>query len=361
MGQIRKLSSGKYQADVFDSFGKRLRRNFLKKTDAQAYINLIEKVKYDTKLTNLNLIRKRKSITEAIDEARVSKDSLSKNSIKKYHNVFHQFELFILNNKLVWVDEFLPEHATLFSELLKDSNAASKTVNFYLMTIKAIFQDLLNMDYIQKNPFAHVKNMKSTIRTLKQREEEYYTENEILALLKVEVEQEYKEALLALYLTGMRVEELSSLKWQNIDLENKLIQIRTDTDFRTKTASSERDIPMSNLLFTLLKSKQRVNRYVFPSRAGKKLSERTLLQVCKRAAKEAGINKNATLHKFRHTFNSHLTSNGISFEVRQYMLGHRPQTMTDRYTKLDPAHMQQYLECLDKVVEQLNKTNSFKY
>jgi hypothetical protein len=34
---------------------------------------------------------------------------------------------------------------------------------------------------------------------------------------------------------------------------------------------------------------------------------------------------------------------------------HRSQTMTDRYTKLDTAKMHKHLECLDRVVEQLDQ------
>ena len=49
MGTIRKTKYNFYQADVLDFEGKRIRKNFKLKADAQAYINMIEKIKYESK------------------------------------------------------------------------------------------------------------------------------------------------------------------------------------------------------------------------------------------------------------------------------------------------------------------------
>ena len=129
----------------------------------------------------------------------------------------------------------------------------------------------------------------------------------------------------------------------------------TDT-FTTKTASGERDIPISDKLNKMLlhAKDNSSSEYVFPSKLGKKLSERTLLTVCKRVAKNAKISKTATLHKFRHTFSSLLSQLGIAYEVREYLLGHKPLgSLTAHYTKFDPAKLHAVVSLLDKLVEDI--------
>ncbi|MGD8780332.1 MAG: tyrosine-type recombinase/integrase [Ignavibacteria bacterium] len=159
------------------------------------------------------------------------------------------------------------------------------------------------------------------------------------------------EAFIGLFLTGCRIEEFSSLKWKDsIDIRNKLIMIRTYDEFETKTYSSERDIPMSNLLHKLLISKQaRSNsEYVFSNAKGKSLTERSMLRRCKEIAKEAGITKNATLHKWRHTYSTFLKKNDVDYTDRQYLLGHKPDSVTDHYTKVDPLNLHSKISQLDK-------------
>ncbi|MAT58522.1 MAG: hypothetical protein CMF23_11180 [Ignavibacteriae bacterium] len=356
MGTIRKTKYNFYQADVLDFEGKRIRKNFKLKADAQAYINMIEKIKYESKLVGLNLMRKRKDIFEAIEEAIQSKLRLRERSIKKYTNVYKQFENFVISQKIHYIDEFLPEHATQFYNLLLSTNAAPKTINFYLMTIKAMFTELVNMDLLTRNPFSHIKQLPNRHKTLNERQEDYFTEDEIRALFNINIPEIYKRPLLALYLTGMRFEELSSLEWDDIDLTKNLITIRTDGEFKAKTITSERDIPISKALKNILVGYEKKCDFVFPSVQNKKLSERTLLTAIKRYSKEAGIRKNATLHKLRHTFSSHLTMGGVNYEIKRYLLGHKPETMTDRYTKIDPSKLHSQLDCLDNILKLSDNT-----
>ncbi|MGE5682600.1 MAG: tyrosine-type recombinase/integrase, partial [Bacillota bacterium] len=78
--------------------------------------------------------------------------------------------------------------------------------------------------------------------------------------------------------------------------------------------------------------------------------ERKMLSVVKEVAEKAGITKNATLHKWRHSFNSHLSQMGVDYSVRQYLMGHKPQTMTDHYTKVDPKKLHSEVSKLDALI-----------
>ena len=106
------------------------------------------------------------------------------------------------------------------------------------------------------------------------------------------MKSEYFNAFKAYLLTEMRFEELANLKVNNIDLNEKTISVCNKEGFTAKTENAVRIIPMSddlyNIVSALLKSSG-PNEYVFRSPKGEKLRERSLLEVCKRVAKKAGI------------------------------------------------------------------------
>ena len=109
---------------------------------------------------------------------------------------------------------------------------------------------------------------------------------------------------------------------------------------------------MTDLVYNIITEMKGSNStgYLFRNQSGGKVSERTLLTKCKLIAKEAGITKNATLHKWRHSFASHCKDIGLLYEERQYLLGHRPESMTDRYTKIDPSGLKEKLSKLDELI-----------
>ncbi len=357
MSTVNKLKNGKYQTDVRDISGKRLRITFDKKTDATAFNAKIEQEKYTMKLSKTGLGRIPTGFDSVLSEAEKEKKSLAPKTFNKYKNVYKVFSEFLDSERITKVDEFGRLHADKFKEILLSANLAPKTTNFYLQSVKSMFNHIVKKEILDKNPFDHIKMEREKQKSLLEREDDYYNESDIKSFFAEEMENKYRDAFLGLFLTGMRFEELSSLRWNRVDFENKIIQIRSDGTFRTKTASSERDLPMSESLSDLLRRLYVKNRngYVFTSLSGDKLSERTLLTVCKRIAVSAKLNKNATLHKWRHSFNSHLAQAGVDYTIRQYLLGHKPQSMTDHYTKIDPMKLHGVVSKLDDIVKKTNQ------
>ena len=348
---VRKMKNGKYQTDVHDQNGKRIRMVFQRKTEAMTFCTKIEKEKHELRLFGTGLIKKQISLVSAIQEAIKEKESLATKSYAKYKNVYLTFEKFVNVNNLINVNEFNTIYADEYKKVLTSSGAKAKTINFYLVAIKSLFKELVLRDMILRNPFDHIKMERVKTKTLLERENDYYSSEEIKNFFSQDM-QHYRIAFQALFLTGMRFGEFCNLTWKRIDWINKIIQIRSDKSFRTKTKSSERDIPMSDKLFSIVKDlrENSSSEFVFCSIGNGRLSERTLLSVCKAIAEKAGIEKNATLHKFRHSFNSHLAQLGVDYSVRQYLMGHKPQTMTDHYTKIDPRKLHQVVSLLDGLI-----------
>ena len=354
MSKIIKLSTGKYRVQIYDHLGKRHRITFARKSEAEDFIRKIEFQKHQQQQIERRLIKARVPIDQAIADFWVDKTTIRNKTRQKYKYEILQFESFCKGLGINYIDEFSRKHADQFKQRLLDSEAAPKTVNSYLSRLRAIFSEQVNRDNIVRNPASHIKNISLTAKTLLQKENEYYTEQEVKAFFQQEIDLIYRFAFIGLYLTGMRFEELANLTWERVDMEKRMLCIRSTERFITKTPSAERDVAMSNKLYKMIHEKcsNHFSEYVFPSKNGAKLKERTLLSVCKRTAKKAGIMKNSTLHMFRHTFNSLLAQYGISYEVREYLLGHKPKgSLTSHYTKLDPTKYHSTISLLDKITE----------
>jgi len=352
MGEVRKLENGKYQSDVRDKNGKRKRVIFIKKEEAVAYVAKVEEEKYKQKLSKNGLEKIPARFETVISEAIQSKRSLATKSFVKYRRVYEVLENFVNKSKISFVDDFSRLDADSFKNDLVSSGVTAKTINFYLTTIKSLFKELVLKQLIEVNPFDHVKLEREKRKNLLDREDDYYNEKEIKAFFAESMLPEYRIAFIGLFLTGMRFAEFSSLIWQRVNLEKRIIQIRSDENFTTKTISSERDIPISNKLLTILTqlNKNRNTELVFTSPRNTKFREPAMLMYCKEVAKSAKIKKNATLHKWRHSFNSHLAQSGVDYTVRQYLLGHKPQTITDHYTKIDPTKLYDQVSKLDHLI-----------
>jgi len=129
---------------------------------------------------------------------------------------------------------------------------------------------------------------------------------------------------------GLRVSELLALKWEDIDESKKTISIvRKFTRGKlgkTKTASSEAPLPMSDGILKVLMAwmpKTEDSEWVFPSpRTGGPRSASMLLQKgLKPVAAELGI-QTIGFHTLRHACRSWLSSGGTNLGTQKDLLRH---------------------------------------
>lgn len=135
-----------------------------------------------------------------------------------------------------------------------------------------------------------------------------------------------------LLFSGLRVGELIALRWSDVDWKNGIIRI-TRTDYRgreqpTKTANSQRDIPISAELKVLLNRNLQVGSgYVFRNTLGGKVNYRSLLQAWHTFADNIGIQP-CGLHVLRHTYATNALRAGVNIKVLSELLGHKSITVT---------------------------------
>ncbi len=72
---------------------------------------------------------------------------------------------------------------------------------------------------------------------------------------------------------------------------------------------------------------------------GTKLTPARVWQIVKRIAKHSGLEANIYPHMLRHSFATHLLSNGADLRIIQEMLGHADISTTQIYTHVDQRHL----------------------
>jgi integrase len=142
--------------------------------------------------------------------------------------------------------------------------------------------------------------------------------------------------LITAVFTGLRASELRGLRWRNVDLVSRVIQVRqrADTSGRIgslKSSTSRRDIPMAPIVVNALKEwrlacpKGELD-LVFPGRGAGLACHNTM------------IAQLGPVHRFRHFFASWLIDQGFGPKRVQALMGHSSIQVTfDTYGHLFPA------------------------
>lgn len=175
------------------------------------------------------------------------------------------------------------------------------------------------------------------------------TRKELVALFSIKATSLYefmmKLIFIVQYASGLRINELLSIKLGNIDFENYVLKI-----FETKT-KKERTVQIGEVGAKYLKVfideirpkicyDWKTSDLVFLSyHEGKTLNCNTVNRYLKSFCKKAGITKLVTCHCFRHSYGTHLLENGLGIKEVSDLMGHRDLTATEQYTRLSPEKL----------------------
>jgi integrase len=137
--------------------------------------------------------------------------------------------------------------------------------------------------------------------------------------------------LQALLLTGARREEMAHLRWQDADFQWQSITIRDKVD-------SERTIPLTPWLASLLSNPPRRNEWVFssPTAATGRLQEPRINH--NKALTAAGL-PNISLHGLRRSFSSLTEWIECPARVVAQIMGHKPSATAEKHYKVRPLDL----------------------
>jgi|APLak6261679142_1056127.scaffolds.fasta_scaffold00017_127 integrase/recombinase XerD len=145
-----------------------------------------------------------------------------------------------------------------------------------------------------------------------------------------------------LYATGLRVSELVGLTINDVNLTDGFV-------LAFGKGRKERVVPLGRKAMEALKEwlegprmamlKGRETKALFVSPRGKGLTRMGFWKLLRRHARGAGITKNLSPHKLRHSFATHLVERGADLRAVQAMLGHADLATTQIYTHVDSKRL----------------------
>jgi integrase/recombinase XerD len=158
---------------------------------------------------------------------------------------------------------------------------------------------------------------------------------------------ERNQTMLRLMLnTGLRLAEVTALKWRDVDLTTGKLMVRQGKGAKEIVPLwvAEADIDRLRSWRERQATACDPCEHVFTTLKGKALGHRYVQRVVKRYAAKAGIDKNISPHTLRHSFATDLYRETSKIRLVQKVLGHSDLSTTMIYTHIVDEQLQNALK-----------------
>lgn len=256
---------------------------------------------------------------------------------------------------IIWLNETSVLDVTnkKFSEFLvfiRAFNFNRSTVARKIASIKAFYKFLYYEEIIAHNPIDNTISPKQNKRLPK-----FLTDNEIeniIANVKIETPAGYRNRVILelLWVSGMRISELSGLNFENLNLEQNEIRVfGKGAKERIVLIPDKTKALLQNYInsvFALVnvnapkKPAARGDNPLFTNYNGYRLQNQSIRKALKEAVSKIELPKRVTPHVFRHSFATKLLENGADLRIVQELLGHASISNTQIYTHVSMQRLQ---------------------
>lgn len=137
-----------------------------------------------------------------------------------------------------------------------------------------------------------------------------------------------------LYGSGVRVSELENATFNDLDLSKGILKVKGKRKKERLAPLGEMAVKAYQRYMCALTGKLRFdfNTPLFVNRNLKKLNQRSIQRLVKKAGLLTSSRIRVTPHVFRHSFATHLLENGMDLRSLQELLGHKSISTTQIYT-----------------------------
>jgi integrase/recombinase XerC len=261
-------------------------------------------------------------------------------------------------------DTVTEEEARHFLSELSLQGEQSTSVNRKLASIRSFFRFLLGEQVIRENPFHLVRGLKKRsrlpvaltvdqVKTLIQAPPHFWAEQKKEtktpeAAVAWDAERDFlglrdQAFLEVLYSGGLRISEAVGIDREDLDFSQGFVLVRGK---RRKERLCMMGIPACKAIQAYLAKRQEMglgattkDGALFVNIHGQRITPRTIQRHFEKYVKYAKLPAEATPHKLRHSFATHLLTAGADLRMVQELLGHASLATTQIYTHLDISHL----------------------
>lgn len=269
--------------------------------------------------------------------------SLSPNSIDAYMTDLAKLSGFLQNENLK-VEDVTLDNLQQFVAQLYDIGINARSVARIISGIKSFYDFLVLDGYMQNDPTELLDSPKiglklPTVLALDEIEK-------LMSVIDLSTKegQRNRAILETLYSCGLRISELTTLKFSDLFFDEGFIKVQGK-------GSKQRLVPISHTAINEIEKyliyrkeinvKKGSEDALFLSNRGTAISRIMVFHFIKEYAIQAGIKRTISPHTFRHSFATHLLEGGANIRAIQLMLGHEKITTTEIYTHMDREYLRQ--------------------
>lgn len=215
----------------------------------------------------------------------------------------------------------------------------ARTLQRLLSAIRSFYRWLIKEGHAQSNPAIAVsapKQARNLPATLDVDAIGHLLDFQAITAL----EKRDKAMMEIFYSSGLRLSELASLTWSQVDNGAGMLTV-------TGKGNKTRMVPFGAKAAEALSEWRKVRLElttfeqpaIFVSRGGNPISARNIQARIKLWAKKQGLAQNVYPHLLRHSFASHMLESSGQLRAVQELLGHSDISTTQVYTHLDFQHL----------------------
>lgn len=218
--------------------------------------------------------------------------------------------------------------------VLVDQDISNRSINRKISSLKTFYKFLVKIDELNCSPLSKHKALKTEKKV-----QIPFSVDEIRSVLDANIGSNFeairnKLIIELLYSTGIRRAELINLKLIDVDFSQNQIKV-------LGKLNKERYIPLleniQNTIRLYLKKRECLESiedefYLILTRKGKKIYNSLVYRIVKNYFLKTSVKVKKSPHILRHSFATHLLSNGADLNSVKELLGHSSLASTQVYT-----------------------------
>ncbi len=295
-------------------------------------------LKYQKRYSSLTIESYKRDINQFIEY-------VNKEAYDHFDDVDHRF----IRGYLVYLDQQHLSHTT---------------INRKLSSLRSFYKYLHKENKVKDNPFILVKSLKTS-----QRNPDFMYLDEMMDFLEsidtsTPLGIRNKALIELMYASGLRVSEVVSLTFSQIDLNRKILLIHGKGNKDRYVPFHDYALKWLRIYIDDVRSELMIHAssdhsFVFVNKFGNPLTNRGVEDIINRCMYQFNPNRKIHPHTIRHSFATHMLEAGMDLRVVQELLGHASLSTTQIYTHITKEKLKEVYDktCPRNVFDRLDEKN----